>query len=234
MKVVCGIIATMLLTPLLLLGQVSGQAAVVEAPCKLAMEDSPSLLGLKLGMTPQQVAEVLGRDVDARAVPTKLIVTTTMKSGHVRREERSTSSSIGETEFTYYPRPDSNVGSLYLRFWRNRLYTYALDFEPRDFAWLPDKSEIEVIADKLGLPKEDWRDSRLDCSDFYVKLTRSSLEVRAEVTGSKTAELIEQEATIAFTQETNGPDDKPVLKKDPGAPEYIPVLIPRYKVPIKP
>jgi hypothetical protein len=55
-----------------------------------------------------------------------------------------------------------------------------------------------------------------------------------EVTDSKTAELIQQQAATAVTQQTREPDAKPVLKKDPGTPEYIPVLKNRYKVPVNP
>ena len=180
-----------------------GQNNQLTSECKLTIKDSPILLGLKLGMTPKQVEEALGRKAVPRDVRTEILVTKTKKNGEVTKEERWTHEPIGETEFTFYPRDESNVGSLFLRFWKDRLYTFSLNRDLRDFKWQVAIPDPTVIAETLLLPPGPWEGPRLTCSEFYIDARRNSDGVRIEITDSLAKNAIKANAEKVIAEEAN-------------------------------
>jgi len=183
-------------SPLYLIGQ-DGSPTDISGSCTVPIEQSPSPQGLRLGMTISESTFVLGRQVKARHVNSKLQISETMSDGAVRQRENTTRYSIGEEEFAYYPRADSNIGSLYLRFWKDRLYTILLDYDIRDFEW---KSAItsHAIAKKFSLQTNGWQGTKLVCEGFYLRAVKSEKSVQIEITDSKVKSEIREEAEKAI------------------------------------
>jgi hypothetical protein len=218
MSTFAGIFGLILVVSAELFGQTALAQLTANTACSLTKDESPALLGLKLGMTPSEVSNVLGRNISARDILTKILVKKITKDGVVVQNELSTKSYIGEKEYAYYPHNDSNVGSIYLRFWDKSLYTVALDYDPRDFDWSTQRSDSQVIAEKLGLPFDYWEGSRLACSDFYVDAARTSDGVCIELTDSVTKDKLKIIAEKTISDEANLLGPAPTLrKKEPPA-----------------
>jgi hypothetical protein len=188
--------------------------------CTLTLDHSPVILGLKLGSSPSESSFAIGRAVISRDIRSKIRVSRTVAGGAPVVTEQATRHSIGETEFSYYPSSDTNVGSIYLRFWKNRLFTVLLDFDQRDFGGEPGSESI-AVAKRLGVPPAGWQENRLECDGFYVNLVRREKSIQVELTDSLIKEEIKKlaEETIALEARwlpvpvSNTVEPRPTLKR---------------------
>ena len=191
--------------------------------CSLELKDSPVILGLKLGMAPSESSSAIGRTVTARDIRSRIKITKTRPDGPSEISEKSTRIPIGETEFSYYPRADTNVGSIYLRYWKDKLFTVLLDFYERDV--VADASlTTAALAKRLGLPSVGWKNNELICKEFYVRAVRHQKSIQVELTDSALKNEIKKAAEASITRDgyllsepgSNTIDGRPVLLRRDG------------------
>ncbi len=109
-----------------------------QAICELRSKSAPLLLNLQIGMFPEQIQTIFGRDLKIKI----------KKSGE-------------RTFFQNYikkPAPDSlrGVRALYLRFFDRRLYQIEIFYEPRaDLQTL--ESIAAALAAQFNLPASNWK-----------------------------------------------------------------------------
>jgi hypothetical protein len=151
-------------------------------------------------------------------------------NGLATSEERTTVYPIGEALYSYYPSDTTNRGQLYFRFWKDKLYTIALDYDSRDFG---EALTADAVAKKLNLPFEGWDGLTLRCHGFYVAAVPASGGVQIEITDVATKDEIREatERTISSEKKYRKPDsdtwvystdDPPVLKKPLAIPSKVP------------
>lgn len=139
----------------------------------------------------------------------------TDRSGLLTSEKRDTSQYIGESEFSYYPRAESNIGSVYLRFWSGKLYTILLTFDDRDFDWRPDEQISQTISRRLRVPGGAWDNEILLCRGFYIRFIRLAGSVQVELTDSETKDEIKTKAERSFDHPEILISAQPKLKPRP-------------------
>jgi hypothetical protein len=162
--------------------------------CDIGLAEAPRPLGLELGMTVEEVSRVLGRRVVPKGIVSSIRETRIGVGGEEETKVRETEAFLGEDEYSYYPQRDTNIGSLYLRFWSGRLYTVLLTFDDRDLEWRPDEKTTQTVARKLGLPVDGWNGNTLECIDFYTRFVRSDGGVEVETTDLATKNTIKAKA----------------------------------------
>ena len=148
--------------------------------CDLRLNDAPALFNLRLGMSPEEVQTVFGRDLKIKI----------KKNGN----------KVFFQNFIEKPAPTvlSGVRALYLRFFDRRLYDIEI--------FLEDKPEIKTLEDftdylsaTLRLPNS-WHEERsrqtINCADFSVfadKILNPRVELIDNATNAKAEEfLLEQ------------------------------------------
>lgn len=198
-------------------------------PCTQKVDESPAPLGVKLGMTAAEAGKTLGRIVNPRPARSTIRYTQTRMSGEKRIEERITAESIGEGLFAYYPYEEDNRGALYLRFWREKLYTIVLEYDARDFIQTPSNEHTTPFVKKFQLPNVGWDGMTLKCDGFYFAGTVTKNGIQIELTDSQAKEEIRNEAekVIESQWRTLRPSD--FDQADPSGKGYPPVLKRRHQ-----
>lgn len=143
--------------------------------CDLKSNEAPALFNLRLGMLPEDVQIVFGRDLKIKI----------KKNGN----------KVFFQNFIKDPAPPvlNGVRALYLRFFDRRLYAVEIFYE--------DKPEIKTVEDftnylsaSLKLPNS-WRDERgrqtINCADFTVAADKI-LNPRVELIDNATAARAEE------------------------------------------
>jgi hypothetical protein len=152
---------------------------VLAFPCAAqqlcGLPGSPSLLGLKLNMSPEQAQGVLGKD---------------LKIKFKTRDEK--------TIFQNYiknPAPASLTGvkALYLRFFDQRLYQIEIFYEERNGVKTL-KEFTDLMSANLNLPVSAWQDVKgkavIDCSE-YTLIADKILNPRLELTDEQLRARVE-------------------------------------------
>ena len=148
--------------------------------CDLKLNESPALFNLRLGMSPEDVQTVFGRDLKIKI----------KKNGN----------KVFFQNFIEKPAPPvlSGVRALYLRFFDRRLYAIEI--------FLEDKPEIKTLEDftdhlsaTLRLPNS-WREERskqtINCAGFRVaadKILNPRVELIDNVTAAKAEEFLREQ-----------------------------------------
>jgi hypothetical protein len=148
--------------------------------CDLKSNEAPALFNLRLGMSPEDVQTVFGRDLKIKI----------KKNGN----------KVFFQNFINEPAPPvlNGVRALYLRFFDRRLYAIEI--------FLEDKLEIKTVEDftrylsaTLNFPNS-WRDEHgkqtINCADFSViadKILNPRIQLIDDATNAKAEEfLLEQ------------------------------------------
>jgi len=148
--------------------------------CDLRLNDAPALFNLRLGMSPEDVQTVFGRDLKIKI----------KKNGN----------KVFFQNFINEPAPPvlSGVRALYLRFFDRRLYAIEI--------FLEDKPEIKTLEDfthhlsaTLRMPNL-WREKSsrqtINCADFSVfadKILNPRVELVDNAIAAKAEEFLQQQ-----------------------------------------
>lgn len=148
--------------------------------CDLKSNESPALFNLRLGMSPEDVQTVFGRDLKIKI----------KKNGNKVFFQNFIEKSA--------PPVLSGVRALYLRFFDRRLYAVEIFLEDR-----PEIKTVEDFTDYLSatlrLPNS-WREERskqtINCADFSVfadKILNPRVELIDNAVAAKAEEFLQQQ-----------------------------------------
>lgn len=148
--------------------------------CDLNLNEAPALFNLRLGMSPEDVQTVFGRDLKIKI----------KKNGN----------KVFFQNFIKKPAPQilNGVRALYLRFFDRRLYAVEFFYE--------DKPEIKTVEDftrnlseTLKLP-DLWQNDRnrqtINCADFIVaadKILNPRVELIDTATAAKAKDFLQEQ-----------------------------------------
>lgn len=132
--------------------------------CNLTIADTPTLLGLRLGMSPKQARSIFGGKLKIK----------------VKREGTFFENYIDKNPPPFLP----NVRALYLRFFEAKLYQIEIFYKPQ--------SETQTLAEftdrldlRLNLPPDLWTNeygqATLNCNTFSL-VADNVLNPRVELT----------------------------------------------------
>jgi hypothetical protein len=155
--------------------------------CPFMTANSPSLLGLKLNMSPEQAQSVFGKDLKIKV-------------------KKNTEKRIFQNYIDKKP-PASLAGvrALYLRFYNRRLYQIEVFYEERN--------DIKTLKDFTGslsavwnFPAADWREEKrkaiINCGEFTI-VADKILNPRVELTDEPLRAQVEAEEAEKEKKEKN-------------------------------
>lgn len=133
--------------------------------CTLQLNEAPTLRGLRLGMSIEDVKDYLGISIEPLVFNTEV----SAKNKNVRVD-------VGDRIFTVYKTNNSNfdgIKQFTLRFFEDELYQITIIYSIDYIKWENEKEFANSLSEKLNLPQATWRGRFLSCESF-------ELEIRAE------------------------------------------------------
>lgn len=166
----------MKLMVLILLFVVLNVVGAAQETCILESKTAPVLLNLRLQMLPEQVQNILGRDLKIKI----------KKSG-----ERTFFQNFIEKKA---PPALPGVRALYLRFFDRKLYQIEIFYENRN-DWQPLEQFNSYVSSDLNLPASSWQSakgrSEIKCAAITL-VTDNVLNPRIEITDEATRARVEE------------------------------------------
>ena len=143
--------------------------------CELKMEQSPTIKGLKLGMSPQDATTLLGMKVKA-----KLEGQYSFFKNYIKKKAKG--KLVG-------------IRAMYLRFYNGKLYQIEVFYE-KDFRWQTLETFIDDYSNTNNFQRGFWQTeygySKATCNGFSLDADYI-LNPHIQITKDATAKIVEEE-----------------------------------------
>lgn len=146
--------------------------------CTVPYESAPVIRGLKLGLSENEAAELLGDNLEFEY-----------------NKDTWTRKATQFSALTNRPKEFEGIGFIELESYNTDIFRFALSYSS-DIKWNSVREFADNFAPKLGLPTEGWESDyvslSLTCQDFVVRLRAGSSGV-VEVTDLRTVRRIAED-----------------------------------------